>query len=162
MSNGIRSSIDIRANLSVPIFLDLETRQIPIISSWLSMQDLGLLDMAVSSHSARRHWLIILKFMNCQAIDRWRQSHSSLMWAMKRCLNVTHILVNIDYSDKVSDLTLEAVGINGNLTFGIEEVRDDCILSTRVKRKYLLSIDLSCTEGITDRGRHISTSSWMW
>jgi hypothetical protein len=151
MSKHIRRWIDTRAGLSLPIFLDLETRQISVISIWLNVQDLGLLDMAVSSSSARRQWLIILKSIYCKAMDVWRHSDSSLRWAMMRSLNVSHILANLERGNRICDLTFEAAIINGSRTFD-EALRDDCLSLIWEKCKKVLSIDLSSCEGITDIG----------
>jgi hypothetical protein len=43
--------IDARAAMTLPIFLALESRQIPIIFEWLDVQTFGLLDIASSSYN---------------------------------------------------------------------------------------------------------------
>jgi hypothetical protein len=96
---------------TLPIFLALEIRQIPVFYPWLDAQSLGLLDMAVSSNSARKQWLIILKSITCKAIDAWRHSHLSMKWVIRRDIRVTQILLSANHRDKVSDLSFEAVGI---------------------------------------------------
>ena len=134
------------------IFLALEIRQIPILSPWLDAQSLSLLDIALSSNSARKSWLLILKSITFNAIDQWHHSHSSMKWAIKRNICATQILVSADHSDEVSDLTFEALGIHSNPTLCGEKEKGDSILATWEKRKYLQTIDLSSCEGITDIG----------
>jgi hypothetical protein len=109
--------IDTRAGLPLPIFLDLETRQISKISTWPNVPDFGLHDIAVSSNTARRQWLIILKSINCKAMDAWRHSNLSLRWTLLRSMNVSHILANLECGDRICDFTFEAVGSNGSRTY---------------------------------------------
>jgi hypothetical protein len=139
----------------LPIFLAVEIRQIPIFCPWLDAQSLSNLDMAVSSHSARKQWLIILKSITCKAINEWRHSYSSMMWVIKRKVRVTRILVNATHRDSVSDLTFEAVSIQCDPTScDCVKVKGDydSILLTWEERKYLQSIDVSKCWDITDIG----------
>jgi hypothetical protein len=62
--------IDTRAASSLPIFLALETRQIPMICIWLYFENFGVIGMAVSSCSAMKKWLITFKSMSL-----WHSSH---------------------------------------------------------------------------------------
>ena len=71
---------------------------------------------------------------------------------MLRCMSVTQILMDLEHSDRVSDLTFEAVGINGSRTLLGDEVSGDCMLLTWEKREYVLSVDLSGCTDITDIG----------
>ena len=121
---------------SLPFFLALENRQIPIICPWLDMQSLVRLDVAVSSTCARKLWLMILESVTCKAIDEWHHCYSSMMWAILRSIRITHILVKFSHRDRISKLIFEAVGI----------------LSIWKERRYLESIDLSGCRGITDVG----------
>jgi hypothetical protein len=136
------SCIDTRAASPLPIFLALESRQIPIITIWLNVQSFGLLDMAVSSYGARQQWLIILKSITCQAIDVLRHSHSSIRWVITRCIPVKQILIRKQLG-AISDRTFEAVNIHGSRTSCVEVVKGDSMLSIWEESKYLLTIDLS-------------------
>ena len=146
------SCIDTVATLCLPIFLAIESRYIPFLCTWLNVESLGVLDIALSSHSARKPWLIILKSISCQAIDVWRHSHSSMIWMMLRGLHVTQVLVDHDHQDGVSDETFVAVGITCGGISHDYDVKGDSIWSIWEERKYLLSIDLSCCQNITDVG----------
>jgi hypothetical protein len=137
---------------SVPIFLALEIRQIPVIFTWLDLQNLGLLDMAVSSSNARKLWLIILKSVDCKAIGIWHHSHASIVWMILRSVRVTQILVSLKHRGRVSDLTFEAVGINLKRNSCRVEESSDSILSTWEERKCFELIDISQCYGITDIG----------
>ena len=119
---------------SLPLFLALEDRQIPLICIWLDMQSLSRLDVAVSSSRARKLWLIILESITCKAIDVWHHCYLSMTWAILRSIRIAHILVNPKHRDRISELIFEAVGI----------------LSIWKERRYLKSIDLHDCEGITD------------
>ena len=111
-----------------------------------------MLDIAVSSHGARKLWLIILKSISGQAIDVWRHSHSSMIWMMLRGIHVSHVLVDLNHKDRVSDVTFVAVSIACGGMSCVDEVKDDTIWSIWEERKYLLSINLGCCRGITDMG----------
>jgi hypothetical protein len=104
------------ATLSLPIFLAVEIRHIPVLCVWLSMETLGVLDIAVSSCSARKPWLNVLKSIKCQAIDVWRHSHSSMRWVMMRSIHVAQVIADHKYDNRLSDHTFVAVGINNSRT----------------------------------------------
>ena len=146
------SCIDAIATLPLPIFLAIESRHIPFLCTWLTVESLGVLDIAVSSHSARKPWLIILKSISGHAIDVWRHSHSSMIWMMLRGIHVTHVLVDLNHKDRVSDVTFVAVGIACGGMSCVDEVKSDSIWSIWEERKYLLSINLDGCRGITDMG----------
>jgi hypothetical protein len=146
------SFIDAGAALSLPIFLAVESRQIPLICISLNMRSLSLLDVAVSICGARQQWLIILKTITCQTIDVWHHSHSSMRWMMMRSIRVTQIIANRKHSERVSDLTFGAVGMNGSRTSCDEEVKSDDNFLMWEESKYVLSIDISGCQGITDLG----------
>ena len=63
------SCINLRTASSLSTFLALENRQIRFICTWLDVQSLGLLDIAVSSSGVRKLWLQILKSIACKSID---------------------------------------------------------------------------------------------
>ena len=88
---------------SLPLFLALEDRQIPIICVWLDIQSLGLLDVAVSSSRARELWLMILESITCESIDMWDHCYSSMMWAILRRIRVTHIQLNSKHRDRICE-----------------------------------------------------------
>ena len=50
------SCTDTISTLRLPIFLAIESRQIPLLWTWLNVECLGVLDIAVSRHSARKPW----------------------------------------------------------------------------------------------------------
>ena len=50
------SCTDTITTLRLPIFLAIESRQIPLLWTWLNVESLGVLDIAVSRHSARKPW----------------------------------------------------------------------------------------------------------
>jgi Leucine Rich repeat len=142
--------ISMSATPSLPILLSLEIRQLPLICIWLPAQNLGVLDMAVSSYSARKLWLTMLKSISWNVNDAWHHSHSSMIWVILR--SISQILVNLKHRDRVSDLTFESVGINrGEKSCG-EGESGDSILSIWKERKYLKSVNLSRCRGITDMG----------
>ena len=146
------SRIDTVATFPLQIFLAIEIRHIPVLCTWLDVRSLGVLDIAVSSHNARKPWLITLKSISCQAIHAWRHSHASLRWLMMRAIHVTQVLVDPNHNDRVSDLTFVPVGITcGRISYD-DEAKYDSILSIWEERKYLLSINLSECQGITDIG----------
>jgi hypothetical protein len=148
------------ATLRLPIFLAIESRHIPLLCTWLNVESLGVLDIAVSSHGARKPWLTILKSIGCQAIDVWCHSHSSMIWMMLRGLHVTQVLVNINHKDRVSDETFVAVGITcGGISYD-DEVKSGSIWSMWDERKYLLSINLSGCRGFRDMGISALTNGY--
>jgi hypothetical protein len=50
--------------------LVLETVQILLLRDWLDMQELSVLDMAMSDHSMRMKWLNMLKADGSQAANK--------------------------------------------------------------------------------------------
>jgi Leucine Rich repeat len=116
------------------------------------MQDFSVLDIAVSSHSARKLWLTILKSIKSKAINTWHHSHWSMMWVILRSIRVSNILGDLNHCDRISDTTFEAVGINRSRTLSGEEISGDNIFSRWDEGKYLESIDLSQCDGFTDFG----------
>ena len=148
------SCISRSATPSLPIFLRLEIQQIPVLCVWLDVQNFGVLDIAVSSNSAREQWLTMLKSISWEAIDAWQHSHSSLVWVILRSISITQILVNLKHRDKkrVSDFTFKAVGINRGQKSCGEGQSGDSMLSIWEERKYLKSVNLSQCQGITDMG----------
>jgi Leucine Rich repeat len=146
------SCISRSATPSLPIFLRLEIQQIPFICVWLDVQNFGVLDMSVSSYSARDQWLTMLRSISWKAIDAWQHSHSSLIWVILRSISITQILVNLKHRDeeRVSDVTFEAVGINRGQKSCGEGQSGDSMLSIWEEGKYLKSVDLSHCHGITD------------
>jgi Leucine Rich repeat len=144
------SCIEARTPLSLPIFLALEIRQIPIVSTWLNVQSLGLIDIAISCCGARKKWLIMLKTINSHTIDTWSHSHSSMKWVMTRNIRLSQVLLDCHHhSDTISDLTFGAD--DSRTSFG-DEVIGDRTLFIWGERKYLSAIDLSGCEGITGIG----------
>jgi hypothetical protein len=119
------------------------------------VQDFGVLDIAVSSYSAREQWLAMLRSISWKAIDAWQHSHSSLIWVILRSISITQIQVNLKHRDeeRVSDVTFfQAVGINRGQKSCNEGQSSDSMLSIWEERKYLksVSVDLSQCHGITD------------
>ena len=145
-------SITTTDTASLPIFLALEVRRIPIISVWLNVQSLVILDIAVSSNSARKQWLITLEYITCNVIDGWFHSHSSMRWVIRRGIRSSQILVARNHGDKLSDVSFEAAGINCNVGSCDGEVRREGILSIWEGCKFIKSIDLKKYQGITDIG----------
>ena len=129
-----------------------EILNMPVLFTWLKVESLGVLDIAMSSHSAREPWLITLKTVGRQAINVWCHSHSSMMWMMLRGIQVDHVLVDLNYKDRVSDVTFVAVGITCDRITCDDDVKGDSIWSIWEERRNLLSINLSCCRGITDIG----------
>ena len=150
MSQHASSMIAEKTGQPLPIFLALEIRQIPIICVWLDMRIIGLLDIAMSSRSARKIWLTTLKSIRSKVICVWHHSHSSMKWVMTRNIRVNQILANRNCRNRMSDLTFEDIDISGSPTTYGEEVENDSILSKWEGRRYLQLIDLSHCHGITD------------
>ena len=115
--------------------------------------------MAVSSYSARKLWLTILKSISWKVNDAWHLSHSSMIMVILRSISTTQILVNLKHRDRVSDLTFESVSINRGQKSCGEGESGDSILSVWKERKYLNSVNLSHCHGITDMG--VSAGSRM-
>ena len=96
----------------LPIFLAVENLQISLIYRWLTVRDIGTLDMAVSNRNMWDLWLNVLK-SNSKVFDNWHHSHSSIRWVILRKIAVTQILMNPEKSEGISDMTLKDVDING-------------------------------------------------
>ena len=132
--------------------LAIECFNVLVISNWLSMQELGNLDMAVSNHSVRESWLNTLKASASQAVDEWHHSHTSMKWVMLRCIRITTVLVKQENGFKLSDSTLETVSANVLRNVVYDDVVSRRELVIWEGCKYLKSIDLSRCQDITDIG----------
>jgi hypothetical protein len=72
---------------------------------------LRVLDIASSNHGMREQWLDVLKLMKSKEIDKWRHSHSSLKWAIRRNVRLNSTRVDRDRREIVSD---ETFGVASN------------------------------------------------
>ena len=134
-----------------------------ILSRWLDVRSLVILDVAVSSKTCRPYWIAFL-----HSVRRWRciddisHTAASLMWLSIRRICISRMEIKV-YAWQVPgcDLSLlETVDLLHVVLDGCSGVTDQCILTiARVCRK-LNSIDIGCCGNVTDAG--ISVESWMW
>ena len=58
-----------------------------LLWTWLDLQCLGVMDMAVTNALERGTWLSILSAVEGNILDDWRHCHLSLRWLIKRGMN---------------------------------------------------------------------------
>jgi Leucine Rich repeat len=103
-----------------------------LLTHWLDVRTLAILDVAVSSKTSRPYWMKYLRSMRSTAIDNMDHSASSLMWLISRGIVVSRLQMKADsWEVRRCDLSLlntidlMHLGLNGS-----RSVTDDCILKT--------------------------------
>ena len=89
------------------------------------------LDVAVSSDTTwRSHWTTLLGSLRSKSIDNMYHSVYSLMWLIRRGINVTRIRMKVN-AWRVSGCDLSPLNTMDLLHFGLNScssVTDECIL----------------------------------
>jgi Leucine Rich repeat len=113
--------------------------------NWLSMKEVGHLDMAVSNHGT-------LKESASQTVNEWNHSHISMKLLIMRCIRITQVHVKAEKCVKVCNSSLKSIGTN----FVRPVLCDDMITIRKmiiwIGSKHLKSIDLNHCVRITDIG----------
>ena len=138
--------------------------------SWLGIDSIRTLDIAIGNAEERLLWLRSLHMIDSKAIDEYEHCHSSIRWLIMRGARVTRIRAkNLRYgsNQKITDQTIIGVDIlparNVNLVDGIFlsssqincETTNDVGVGVPVKKQLnsqLTAIDLSECMRITDAG----------
>ena len=102
----------------IPAFLQTEDVSSLLLSEWIDIRTIGILDMAVTNRMTRVVWLRFLRSIKCVTINHWMHSHASIRWLITRGLRVTSIHINILCRHQISDLTFRDVetGREGGLS----------------------------------------------
>ena len=125
-----------------------------LLSQWLDIRSIRILDIALSSHELRPHWLALLCTIRATAIDDWGHSLSSLIWLTMRGIRVRRMEMKYDAgrirgSDSLKFMKTDLIHI------GLRDcvnITDACILNIVHKCCELISIDLSGCKCLTDAG----------
>jgi Leucine Rich repeat len=103
-----------------------------LLTHWLDVRTLAILDVAVSSKTSRPYWNRFLRSLRSTAIDNMDHSASSLMWLISRGIVVSRLQMKADtWQVRRCDLSLlntidlVHLGLNGS-----SSVTDACILKT--------------------------------
>ena len=138
--------------------------------SWLDIDSIRTLDIAIGNAEERLLWLRSLHMIDSKAIDEYEHCHSSIRWLIMRGARVTRIRAkNLRYgsNQEITDQTIIGVDIlparNVNLVDGIFlsssqincETTNDVGVGVPVKKQLnsqLTAIDLSECMRITDAG----------
>jgi hypothetical protein len=64
-----------------------------ILSHWLDVRSLGLLDVAISSKSSRPYWMTFLGSLRSTSIDEMDHNALSLMWLIQRGMRVSRVQI---------------------------------------------------------------------
>jgi Leucine Rich repeat len=131
------------------VYLVIERLHILLICDWLSMQEVGNLDMAMSHRNARKLWLNMLSADGSQAASKWLHSHRSIRWVIQRSICISHLLVDTKHCSRVSDSTFEAAGTTGVGSASIDDSLGTTKLLSWEGLKYLLHITLRFLLSIT-------------
>ena len=135
---------------NLPLFLAIDTLIASQICSFLQAQHIGVLDIAVSSHSARELWLTMMKSATTESINKWRHSPSSIRWMIMRNVHVTEVLVSLEHCDEVLDVTFETSGTDRFDVAASGDERAPPIYSIWEGFQYLEVVDLGHCMRITD------------
>ena len=124
------------------------------LSQWLDIRSISNIDVALSSHDWRPHWLALLCTITATSIDNWGHSLSSLIWLTRRGIRVRRMEIKVDAWQirgchllvlKKTDLT--HIGLSGCI-----DITDACILNIAHECRKLIGIDLSECKGFTNEG----------
>ena len=88
----------IKSLMMVLPFLSLPSPDVQkkILSRWLDIRSISNLDVALSSHEWRPHWLVLLCTITATAFNDWGHSLSSFMWLTRRGICVKEMELKID------------------------------------------------------------------
>ena len=82
----------------VPLLLHLlnDDLQTLLLSHWLDVRSLAMLDVAVSSHEFRPYWTAMLHSLRAASIDNMVHNSSSLKWLSIRGIHATRVQMMAD------------------------------------------------------------------
>ena len=125
-----------------------------LLSHWLDIRSIVMLDIAVSNNTLRPYWKRLLRSLRSAAIDDMRHGALSLMWLIERGICVSRLQMDHDvWRVPGCDLSLLQTIDLVHLGFdGCSSVTDRCICNV-VERRRELSIEyLSGRNEVTDVG----------
>ena len=131
---------------------------------WLDIRSISNLDVALSSHEWRPHWLALLCTIRATAIDDWGHSLSSLMWLTKRGIHVRKMEIKVD-AGQIRGSDLLELKKTDLIHIGLSDfvnITDACILNIVHESCKLISIDLSGCKSLTDAGISALGVAWGW
>jgi hypothetical protein len=125
-----------------------------LLSHWLDVRSLAMLDVAVSSKSSRPYWTTLLGSLRSTSIDEMDHSVLSLMWLIQRGICVSRVQMQATaWREPVCDLSLlnksELVYLGLK---GCSSVTDECILKALKRRFEKYSNDINRENTLTDAG----------
>lgn len=140
----------------VPLLLTLLSDDLKVyfLSVWLDVCSLVNLDVALTSHEWRPHWMKILHSSRSAAIDNWNHSRSSLMWLIGRKIPIIRMQIGVNAwqvrgCDLVLLQTIDLVHLGLN---GCCYITDQCVSDIAQRCRKLCSIDLDGCRSLTDVG----------
>ena len=83
-----------------------------ILLSLLDIRSICYLDIAVGNVGERLLWLHSLQRMDCQAVDEYEHSDSSIRWLIMRGARTTMIRIRRNRKDLITDETFVGIGIH--------------------------------------------------
>ena len=101
-----------------------------LLLHWLDVRSLATLDIPVSSNASRPYWMSLLRSVRATSIDNMDHNISSLMWLIRRGINVTRVRMKRDAwrlpgcdLSLLKTINLIHLGLNG-----CSSVTDGCLL----------------------------------
>ena len=142
--------------IMTPMFLTLLSYDVHILllTHWLDMRSLAILDIAVSDNASRPYWMMLLRSLRSGIIDDWSHDRSSLMWLITRGIHTRRVQTKTSIERvRVCDLLLLVTAdiVHLGLT-GCRLLTDQCIISIANVYSKLTSIDLNGCWKLTDAG----------
>ena len=122
-----------------------------MISNWLDLRDLGLLDSALTNLAERKLWTKCLLLSSCKYLDNHDHTHSSIRWLILRNLH-PRVIHTADHS--VNDLTFHGIdnAYLHTLNLSRSNITDSGLTMIAQGCPKLEVIDLSICEGISNEG----------
>ena len=83
---------------------------LPLISNYLEMRCVNVLDVSISNVKERSLWLASLRFLNIQCLHEFEHSHVSLRWLILRGIQTTKIHIKLSGQKTIED-SLDGIDI---------------------------------------------------
>jgi Leucine Rich repeat len=142
--------------LEVSQFLQLKEPIISsLVSSWLDIKTISILDEAITNHHSREIWMRCLKAVILPTEKDQDFSHSAMRWLITRGVDIKEVVMDPSDSNNISDETFNGMHFPSLREFTVlqcENLTDKFLSLVAVKCPHIEKIILSYCSKITDKG----------
>lgn len=126
-----------------------------LISDWLDVLSMGVLDAAITNNTERLLWLKYLQKLKPTVLNDFSYSHSSIRWLIDRQLSTTGIQIKESKENEITGMTFEGICVPSMRSLDLHNCASltDAGLTTLAKGcKQLESMKLGCCRNIFATG----------